>query len=335
MSDVLEKEALYLLQRKKEAKKIKRAKEYITDLIGAKKETPLAFISSKEEVLLRCLYEILAPKAMRSGKNEILIAKGESKIFKTILTSAGRLGLSLKEVEVDETGRVTKKTFEEAITKRTLGCFMSWTEEYSGSIHAVAEISQVCREQDVYLLVDATDCIGKVFFRWQDLSIDSLIFTKKKLTTVVLKKPDQMQKDKWGENFLLEDFYKLSEYAQEAIERMDMSLMDYSSMKNDVMERLENSLLSSRFFNRGGEYLPDRWCFAFDGVPAENLAYMLCANGIEASYLGVKESLMNRNIPEEIAKFGVSFKFTTDMKIFDLWDKVVKAVRGIKEFTYE
>jgi len=327
-----------LSQRKKEAKKLKKAKEAITDLLGAKRDEYVVLLPSKEEVLLRCLYEVLAPQAMRTGRNEILVAKNEDEQMKVILKSAGRLGLSLKEVDVDSEGRLTGESFEKAAGPRTLGCFLSWGEKFSGSIHAVSDIGAICKEKELYFLVDATACIGKVFFRWQDLSVDLLMFTKERLTSVVMKKADQMQKDKWGETFSLADFYQLSAAAMESIEQMDMSLMSFASVKNDVMDRLENSLLECRFFNRGPSFLPDRWCFAFKGISAENLAYFLQAKGIEVDYQGVSDSLTARGIEPEWAECGVSLSFSEKMtteEIFDLWDEVIKAAKQVKEVSYE
>ena len=271
--------AATLSQRKKEVKRIKRAKESITDLLGAKRDEYCAFLPSKEEVLLRALYEVLAPQAMRSGRNEILVARNESESIKSILKSAGRLGLSFKEVDVDSDGKLTVESFEKIAGARTLACFLSWSEQFSGSIHQVSELGSFCKEKEIYFLVDATDCVGKVFFRWQDLSVDLLMFTKGKQVAVVMKKPDQMQKDKWGEDFSLEDFYRMSEGAGEALQQMDMSLMGFASIKNDVMDRLENSLLECRFFNKGASFLPDRWCFGFKGILAENLTYFFTGTG--------------------------------------------------------
>jgi cysteine sulfinate desulfinase/cysteine desulfurase-like protein len=330
--------AATLSQRKKEVKRIKRAKESVTDLIGAKRDEVCVFLPSKEEVLLRALYEVLAPQAMRFGRNEILVSKNESDSIKSILTSAGRLGLSFKEVDVDSDGRLTRENFEKVAGPRTLACFLSWAEHFSGSIHPVSEIGSYCKEKEIYFLVDATESVGKVFFRWQELNVDLLMFTKENLTAAVMKKSDQMQKDKWGEDFSLKSFYQLSDASNEALEQMDMSLMSFATIKNDVMDRLENSLLECRFFNRGANFLPDRWCFAFKGVLSENLAYFLQAKGIEVQYQGVSESLSARGIEKEWAECGVSLLFSgkmTQEEIFDLWDEVIKAAGQVKEVSYE
>ena len=327
-----------LSQRKKEVKRIKRAKESITDLIGAVRDDYCAFLPSKEEVLLRALYEVLAPQAMRSGRNEILVAKNESESIKAILKSAGRLGLSFKEVDVESDGKLSVETFEKVAGPRTLACFLSWSEHFSGSIHPVSELGSFCKEKEIYFLVDATEIVGKVFFRWQDLNVDLLMFTKANLTAAVMKKPDQMQKDKWGEDFSLEDYYQMTDEASELLQQMDMSLMSFASIKNDVMDRLENSLLECQFFNKGASFLPDRWCFAFKGILAENLSYFLQAKGIEVQCQDVSESLVVRGIDQEWADCAVSLIFSEKMtheEIFDLWDEVIKAATQVKEVSYE
>lgn len=313
------KSGLDLLERKKEAKRIKKARQNVTDLLGAKSETPMVFLASKEEALLRCVYEVLMPQAMRTGRNEILIASNETEEIKTILKSAGRLGLSVKEVEVDEEGKLDALTLGNAITKRSLACMISWAEPLSGVIHPAHELSKICKEDGIFFMVDASECLGKVYFRWQSSEIDMMIATKEGLTMVVSQKPDQMQKDKWGKDFDLDAFYKFASWAGAVQDQMDMEMMKASRIKNDVMERLGNSLLECQFLNRGASFLPDRWYFAFDKVPSEILSYFLCSKGIESEFDANGVSLRSSGDEEEALA---------------LWDEVIKSAKEVRSISW-
>lgn len=299
--------------RKAVTKNVMRAKEHITDLIGAKKDVNLSFLPSMDEVLLKVIYEVLMPRAQRTGRNEILVPKGEKASIMRALKGAGRLGLSFKEVELGN--------FKDLISKRTLSVMMSWCEEFSGAIHPLFQIANVCDEHDLFLFVDATESVGKVFFRFQDSKIDMVAFKHEKMACVAGDLP-QMKADAWGEAFDLKDFFAMSAFAEEALEMMDVNPMEYSLIKNEVIDRVEKGPLACNFVNKGAKFLYDRWCFSFDGVLAENLAYMLRAKGIFVEHL-----------PQ--SKDAVCLRFdlmTSKTKIFEIWDTIIETAKSIKEY---
>lgn len=330
--------AFSLSARKTVTKKMQQATVPILELLGAKKDEPIFFLSSYEEVLLRVLYEVILPKAQRTGKNEILLPKGEHNRLKTIIHTAGRLGLSFKEVDIDDSGKVTKENLEKAKTKRTVAFFLSWTEQFTGVIHPIFEIASFCNAEEVFLYVDATESVGKVFFRFQDIGVDILSFTFNKLTAVVAKKPDLMKSTRWGENFCIKEFFAMSAYSQHALSVMDIDPMEYSQIKTEVIDRVEQSPIECTFFNKGGGYLYDRWCFAFKGVNAENLAYFLREKKIFVEYRDVNKVLRDRNLLEKNINGAVSLKFSTEISkvnLFQMWEKIINTAKEIKEYSYD
>ena len=328
-------QALSFSQRRETLKQIVKAKDPILDVIGAKKENPLYFLPSMQEVLLKTLYEVLMPKAQRSGRNEILVPKGEQKKMVEILKSAGRLGLSVKEIEVDACGKVTKESLMAAISKRSLALFSSWTEEFTGVLHPVFEMANICSAEDLFLFIDATESAGKVFFRFQDLPIDILTFAHENLVAVAAK--EELKGSTWGEDFCLKEYFALSAYAKEALEMMDTNPMQYSLIKNEIIDYVIEKDPSIVFFNGGGEYLFDRWCFAFEGLSAENLAYHLYDAGIITSYQGVSTVLENRKVDKALCACAVSLSFssmTSKQALFQRWDMIIDIASKIKESSY-
>lgn len=323
-------------ERRNAAKQINQAKEPILDLIGAKKDNYLCFLPSKEEVFLKTLYEILMPRAQRSGRNEILIPKGEAEGIKNFLERAKRLGISVKEVEINEKGQVTKELLEKSISKRTIAFFLSWTEVFTGVVHPLFEIAMSCKENEIFLFCDGTDGAGKVFMRYQDLPIDSFMFGYQGITAVCMKNRGVTRGDSWGEDFSLREFFALSAFAKDSLDSMDVSPMEYAMVKNEMIDKVEKEMSEAVFYNKGANYLYDRWCFSFDGVVAENLSYLLREKGIDAEYMGVKAVLDARGV--ETSSFGaLSLTFTLEApkeKIIQMWDEILKSARKLKEFTY-
>ncbi len=310
--------AFELPDRKMVRKHIKKAKESIMDLIGAKKGDRILFYPSKNEALLRAIYEVLMPRAQRSGRTVILIPKTEKGSIRNLLKVAGRLGLSFKEVEVDEKGKMTKEGLDLAISPRTLAVFLSWADPLTAAIHPIFELAALCQEKELFLLVDGTDTVGKVFFRFQDMNIDLLLFTHENLTAAATKKVEMEESD-----YSLKEFFAFAAYAEESVETMDLFPMEYAVIKSDVMDRLENSNLDCTFLNSGSGYLFDRWCFAFKGVIAENLAYFLREKGI---------------FVEQASNETVTLTFSlmqSKEHIFSTWDQIIVTAKMIKEFSYE
>ena len=317
-------------------KKMQKAFEPIMQLIGAKKEEQIFLLSSYEEFLLRLIYEILMPIAQRTGKNEILIPKGEKGKIRNILKTAGRLGLSFKEVEPVKDGRITKDILEKSISPRSLAFCTSWAEKFTGAIHPIFEIANFCTAKEIFLYVDATETIGKVFFRQQDIAADIVSFNHGNLTAVVAKKSDLLKKTKWGENFCLKEFFALSAFAEHSLNVMDIDPMEYSQLKNEIMDKVLEGEIKCSFFNKGGSFLFDRWCFAFDGVNGETLAYFLREDGIYVDYLEVGNILKERNLEEGYLDGAVSLTFSTmtdRLQILQIWEKIIARAKEIKEFS--
>jgi cysteine sulfinate desulfinase/cysteine desulfurase-like protein len=312
--------AFFLAERGVANKKILKGLEPIIELIGAKKGELIFFLSSYEELLLRLVYEILMPIAQRTGKNQVLIPKGEKGKIRNILITAGRLGLSFKEVETSKDGKITKEILQESIGPRTLSLCLCWAEKFTGAVHPVFEIANLCKEKEIFLYVDATETIGKVFFRQQDMQVDMLSFTHGNLTAVTAKKTDLMEKTKWGENFCLKEFFALSCFANDCLNVIDIAPMEYSEIKNEVMDRALESNIKCHFLNKGGGYLFDRWCFSFDGVNAETLAYFLREDGIFVDYFENRLSLV----------FSTAI---SKVQILQMWETIINRAKEIKEFS--
>lgn len=320
-----------LIERRAIHKKLKKAKEPILELLGSKDTSTLYFLPSFEQVLLKTLYEVVMPIAQRTGRNEILLPQGAQKEIYEVVKAAGRLGLSIKEVEVDSSGRVSEETLRKACSKRSVAFFTSWIEMYTGAIHPIAKLSKVCNDNELFFFVDATDVVGKVYFRLQNLAIDLLTVCHTQGTMVYASKP--LKGAPWGEDFSIEAYLNFSSYAQELVEKMDVQAMECMQRKRMVEEKYKDIL----FLNQGAGYLYDRWCFAVPGIISENLAYHLLSAGIEVDYLGVGAHLEARGIAKEQALCAVSMRFNiieSNQECLDRWDTILKVSEKILRYSY-
>ena len=86
------------------------------------------------------------------------------------------LGCALKILPVNERGQVTPAILEEMIKPRAALVSLPWADARTGVIHPIAALAELCREKEVRFHVDASEVIGKLFFRFQDLPVDFLSF---------------------------------------------------------------------------------------------------------------------------------------------------------------
>ncbi|MCH9811242.1 aminotransferase class V-fold PLP-dependent enzyme [bacterium] len=321
-----------MVERLAMVKRLKKGKESLVDLVGAAADSEVYFLSSFSEALLKTLYEVLMPIAQRTGKNEILVPMVECKETLQVLEAAGRLGLSVKQVAVDRVGVVTAEALAAAISKRSLAYFSSWVNVVSGAVHPIGELCALCKERELFSFVDASDVAGKMYFRLQNIDVDVCSVAMEEGVAVYAKEP--LKGSSWGEDFSLEAYFTFTSSAENLLSQMDGMAMQLSQKKVLIEEKYGEKVI---FFNRGGRYLFDRWCFAIPGVLSENLAYHLLVNGIEVEYLDVASALTSQGVEKEKAVCAVTMRNISEEsreEMLEKWEKILKVQEKISEYSY-
>lgn len=90
-------------------------------------------------------------------------------------------GLELKIIKPDQAGRLDLADFEKSISKNTRLVSVSQLSNALGTVQPIKEISQICRERDVALLVDGAQSVPHMPVKVNDIDCDFLCFSGHKM----------------------------------------------------------------------------------------------------------------------------------------------------------
>jgi len=285
---------------------------------GAKDK--LYFVTSKWETLnaiYQALYlDLIAP----TGRNHILTTTAHA----GALEPFSKAGIVTKLLQPDDRGLITPQQVAEAITPRTSLLSLPWADPQSGVIYPIWEIAKMARERGVYVHVEASEILGKLFFRMEDLPIDFLSFEgrairaplgtgalfQKYLTPVSLSLPE-IPSNPPG-------FIALGEAVFESRKRSEFAALEMARLRNLFEEKLSEA----EVLFGASERLPEVSCLRFPAVHAEALLYYLVEQKVYATY-----------VPEYNA---LSFALHAEMKEEDILqavERIQKSYAKLKELS--
>ncbi|MEX1232631.1 MAG: cysteine desulfurase family protein [Planctomycetaceae bacterium] len=159
------------------AKGVDNARRQIAELIGTDAER-LIFTSGATESNNMVLKGIM--RVARPGSH-LVINLGE---HRSIIDPAKRLqraGNAVSLLPIDEHGMVNPQHVAEALRPNTILVSVIWANNEVGTINAVAEIGEICRQKRVLFHTDATQAVGKIPIDMSQLPIDLMSFSAHKL----------------------------------------------------------------------------------------------------------------------------------------------------------
>ncbi|MDA0832768.1 MAG: cysteine desulfurase family protein [Planctomycetota bacterium] len=159
------------------AKGVDNARRQIAELIGTEAER-LIFTSGATESNNLVLKGVM--RTARPGSH-LVINLGE---HRSIIDPAKRLqrgGNAVTQLPIDEHGMVNPQHVAEALRPNTVLVSVIWANNEVGTINAVAEIGEICRQKRVLFHTDATQAVGKIPIDLSQLPIDLMSFSAHKL----------------------------------------------------------------------------------------------------------------------------------------------------------
>lgn len=117
----------------------------------------------------------------REKGNHLITTKSEHPAVLNPCRFLERCGYEVTYLAVDEFGLVSLRDLEEAITDRTILVTIMHSNNETGTIQPIEEISKVCKARGVLLHTDASQSIGKVPMDVRRLGVDFLTIAGHKL----------------------------------------------------------------------------------------------------------------------------------------------------------
>lgn len=90
-------------------------------------------------------------------------------------------GFDVSFINVDNSGIINPTKIADAITDKTKLVSLIFANNEIGTVNDIKTISQICKEHDILLHVDATQAVGKLKFDLAEINLDFISFTAHKL----------------------------------------------------------------------------------------------------------------------------------------------------------
>ena len=150
---------------------IDEAREKVAQLINAQSDE-IFFTSSGSESNNFALKGLAFAQKNKGG--HIVLSSIEHQSVLHSAKSLEKLGFTSSLIPVDNFGTVDPEEVKKAITEETVLVSVMLANSEVGTIEPIAEISEVCRDQDVLFHTDAVAAVGNIPVDVQKLAIDAL-----------------------------------------------------------------------------------------------------------------------------------------------------------------
>lgn len=317
---------------------MEKAYRSIYQLLGADDKDTFVFTSSGAEAINHLLFAIHEDIAMETGKNHFVTSNAECAPAIMSIERLEKFGCVGKVVKVQKGGLFSAEDLGDVISPRTALVSVSWANGLTGVIQPLDEISDLCKERGILLHIDATHCLGKMYFELEDLGADFITFNGSQLqapqgTGGLLIRGEQRLSpfivgglDQGGNRagtLNVPAFMGLSVAAEEAVEARDYMCTETARLKNQLEVGIQSAFPEAQVLFQDFERLPHITAMAFPGVANEALMYSLNRKKVFANigggeYQQLSYLLKTAGIDAEIANTAISFALsreTNDLEI--------------------
>jgi len=259
------------------------------------------FIRSEEEGFRTAMHEIYRNEIYPSGKNHVLTLSNEGSSIVCELDRYKTMGLHIEELPVNEKGHLDRAVLEAALTPRTSLLCLSWANPLTGVIQPLWEIANICKNRGVLLYVQASEVVGKIYFRGDEIPIDFLAVDGRAIGSLS------------GTGVLITEM-KLPELncsagvvafataLEELDDKMDTTLMESARLRSEFEKGVEPI---AKIHFAESDRLPNVSCISIPGIHADLLLNRLYSKGYAANLGGNRWQKLEHIVDAS----AVSFRF--------------------------
>lgn len=337
-----------------EAESIVRiSREKIADFIGAEPKE-LIFTSGATESINLAHFGIAGSYTSR-GKHIITSAVEHNAVLDS-LKALSNNGFEISVLPVDNFGRISIETLEKSIREDTIMVSIMTANNEIGNVYNIDAIGTICKERNIIFHTDATQAIGKIPFRVNNVDLVSFsghkIYGPKGIGALYIRRKNPSVKltpliygGGHEQGFrsgtlnvpAIVGFGKAVEIASIKIESESQRLTSY---RNKLLKSFTEELNGVRLNGDPDYHLPNNLNLCFEGIRSENLIMNLrniaLSTGSACTSASLKPShvLQAIGLNDEEAKSSVRFglgRFNTDEEINFVIKEVIKTVKDIRK----
>ena len=298
------------------------------DLLGVGDSDLFYFSSSGPEAIAQVFFSTYLSHVKETGRTHFVATDLEEAPVLLSMKRMEKFGCSAKTLPVNSFGQLTKEILEEGLRMRSALLSFSWANGLTGVIHPLADLAEVCKKKEVLLHVDASNMIGKHYFRFQDLGVDIMTFDG---TLLHAPRGSAGTFVKGGSPFSpfalgvscepVAALLSLAESVELSMQNFDHVCTETARLRDKLEKNIARALPEVVFPFREAERLPNTTVMCFPGVVNESLLFLLNNKGVYASMGGgqfqkLSHLLQLCKIEKELSfgslSFSLSFETTED-----------------------
>lgn len=327
------------------------ARNHIAELIGAN-SVEIIFTSGATEsnnLVIKGISDFFYHK-----NKHIITSKIEHKSVLNTCLFLEKKGFSVTYVNVLKDGRINIEELKKSIRENTILISIMHVNNEIGSVQDINSIGKICKKNNVFFHVDATQSVGKIPINLKKLNVDFMSFSSHKIygpkgigvlyAKNKLKKKLQIQIHGGGHEFgvrsgtiPVHQVVAMGEACKILKQEMFIEMKRIKNFHAIFVEEIKKN----NFINLNGDInfiLPNVINISFNISNIKNLIFMIkdlaisygsaCnANSLYSSHvlmaLGVSKKLINKSIR---LSFG---RFTTEEEIFFSIKLIKKAIKNL------
>ena len=164
----------------KSSSEFEKARETIKKFINAKSAKEIIFTSGATESISETIYGYFKNK-LKSG-DEVLITKSEhASIILPWFDLENKIGIKVKFIPLNKDYTFSIENLKKSITDKTKVVSIAEVTNVIGDIRDIKEITKVCHENGIKVLVDAAQSAGHIGIDVQDSDVDFLSISAHKM----------------------------------------------------------------------------------------------------------------------------------------------------------
>jgi len=307
---------------------LSKTEEKICKSLGASSNDRFIFATSGKEAMQKVFLAAYLDMVRETGRTHFLTYSATTPT--SLHQRMEKLGCLVKTLSVNAQGQVTRAALEEELRARTALVSLPWADPFTGVIHPILDLAQLCREREILLHVDGSDVLGKFFFRFQDFSIDFLTFEGTSLDAPLGTGGLLVRREKFSSSLQLDAegasslaLLELETSLEKTLKQIEHLGTETARLRNTFEERLLAELPDVSILFAESERVPHISAIAFEGVHQEALRFFLERRGVFIVSGGERDDCL-------------SFSFshtTTEEEIDRALEAVIASVKKLRSFS--
>ncbi|MCB1110566.1 MAG: aminotransferase class V-fold PLP-dependent enzyme [Chlamydiia bacterium] len=324
---------------------IERALGDLRAFVGAHPHDPFQFTASGSAAIAAVYQSAYIDHIAQSGKNHLLTTAAEEAPIHLLGKHYEKLGLVQKTIPLNANGQVTREALEAALSPKTGLVSLSWANGLTGVMQPIWELAELCREKGVLFHVDASQVLGKLYFKFEELPLDYLtfegtlihgpkgsggVFASRRIDFTP-SVPEGME----GAELNTPALIGLGIAIQEMSEAFDHLSLETPRLRDKLEEGIRLAIPDVKVLYNEAERLPHVSAMSFPGVHHELLAFHLREAGVFATFGGGQKQKLEylTNDPSALS-FSLS-KETTEEEINRAIAIIVDCAQKCRTFSKE